>query len=128
MRTTRGTDGFTLIELLIVIVVIGLLATIAIPKFAYTKEKAFLTQMKADLRNLATQQEAYLYDHNQYTGSFPATVFTVSAGVNNLAITLQAAGWQASVAHDLTTKTCAIFINAPAVAPATDEGVPTCTQ
>ena len=73
MRT--GERGFTLIELLIVIVIIGLLVAIAIPKFANTKEKAYLAQMKTDLRNLATVQEAYLYDNHTYSNSFPATVF-----------------------------------------------------
>ena len=65
MRTRKG---FTLIELLIVVVIIGILAAIAIPKFANTKQKAYVTSMKSDLRNLVTAQEAYFADSSQYTG------------------------------------------------------------
>ena len=45
-------QGFTLIELLLVVVVIGLLASIALPKFSNTKGKAIAASMKSDLRNL----------------------------------------------------------------------------
>src|SRR5690348_4690167 len=55
--------GFTLIELLIVVVMIGILAAIAIPKFANTKEKAYLATMKSDLRNLITAEESYFGDN-----------------------------------------------------------------
>ena len=63
-----GPKGFTLIELLIVVVIIGILAAIAIPKFANTKEKAVVTAMRSDLRNLASAQETYLDDGNVYYG------------------------------------------------------------
>ena len=62
----QNRKGFTLIELLIVVVIIGILAAIAIPKFASTKEKAYLASMKSDLRNLATAQEGYFADNQVY--------------------------------------------------------------
>ncbi len=123
----KARGGFTLVELLIVMVIIGLLATIAIPKFAGSKEKALLTTMKADLRNLATQQETYAIENFTYTTSFPPTLYTVSTGVTGPTITLTVDGWSASVGHTATTKTCAIFIGTSPLAPAVDEGVPRCT-
>lgn len=58
--------GFTLIEILIVTVILGVLAALAIPKFAKSKEKAHLAAMTSDLRNLATGQEAYHSDQATY--------------------------------------------------------------
>jgi prepilin-type N-terminal cleavage/methylation domain-containing protein len=63
----RSTKGFTLIELLIVVVIIGILAAIAIPRFASTKERAFDAAAKSDLRNAMTSQEAYFAENQTYT-------------------------------------------------------------
>ena len=68
----QNRKGFTLIELLIVVVIIGILAAIAIPKFANTKEKAVLAGMKSDLRNLVTAQEAYFSDNQTYAPAIGA--------------------------------------------------------
>ena len=72
--------GFTLIELLIVVVIIGILAAIAIPKFAATKDKAKLASVKTDLRNMMTAQEAYFSDFSTYTGSLSSQLFQQSSG------------------------------------------------
>ncbi len=124
--TRKTFRGFTLIELLIVIVITGILTAIAIPKFSATKEKAFQATMKADLRNLATQQESYQFDYMAYTTSFPASQFRVTTGVTGPTIALTGDGWTAVVGHGSSIKVCAIFVGSTSEAPATDENVPKC--
>lgn len=112
----RNEKGFTLIELLIVVVIIGILAAIAIPQFASTKEKAFDAGAKSDLRNLMTAEEAYFSDFQAYTNS------TVGAGSTadldgdgnadfqaSQSVALQATaytdGYQITAAHSSSAKT-----------------------
>jgi len=65
-RKMRAEQGFTLIELLVVIAIIGILAAIAIPQFAAYRRRAYESDVKANLKNAATGQEAYFVDNNNY--------------------------------------------------------------
>jgi type II secretion system protein G len=128
MRAHRDA-GFTLIELLIVVVIIGILAAIAIPKFSSARDKAFISTMKADLRNLATQQDVYHNGNYTYSSNDVDLQFNSSEGVV-VAITAGAngQGWSASAVHaGLPSSTCSIFHgNAAPLAPATVQSQITC--
>ena len=124
----RKREGFTLIELLIVVVIIGILAAIAIPKFANTKDKAYITAMKSDLRNMVTAEEAFFSDSSKYTTNMTAMNFKQSTGVNTPTIATGAGYWTATVTHSqLAGHTCAIAVNTtnPLVTTA-GEGEPVC--
>jgi prepilin-type N-terminal cleavage/methylation domain-containing protein len=111
---TRNKKGFTLIELLIVVVIIGILAAIAIPKFANTKDKAYVAAMKSDLRNLATYEEQYAADQNGTYFAGTATSLTPLQGFspsqNVTIIATIVAGppqtWSATSTHSQSAKTC----------------------
>jgi type IV pilus assembly protein PilA len=115
----RRKSGFTLIELLIVIVIIGILAAIAIPKFANTKEKAYVAQMKSDLRNLATYEESFAADSaGAYFGGTATGTTALQGFVASQSVTVTAtavagppASWSASATHLLTTKTCSFSVS-----------------
>ena len=125
LRTAR--KGFTLIELLIVVVIIGILAAIAIPKFSNTKEKAYVAAMKSDLRNLATAEESYFNDNNGQYGDATQLGVRGSAGVT-LVITPNAGqGWSAKATHASTTKECAIYLGTASAVPSIAATVPTDT-
>jgi type IV pilus assembly protein PilA len=127
----RSERGFTLIELLLVVVIIGILAAIAIPKFANSKERAIVSQMRSDLRNMVTAQEAYISDAlTYYNGPIPSAVLAYNPS-GTIAIVLSGVsntGWAAVASAPSSSRTCAIFIGtAPPPAPASAEGRVACT-
>jgi prepilin-type N-terminal cleavage/methylation domain-containing protein len=120
--------GFTLIELLIVVVIIGILAAIAIPKFASTKGKAYFAGMQSDLHNLTTAQEAYFYDHSRYSPALDSLQYGTSQGDVVVLTEASVTGWSATATNSQSyPHFCALFFgNAAPVAPATAAGVVAC--
>jgi prepilin-type N-terminal cleavage/methylation domain-containing protein len=144
---SRSRPAFTLIELLIVIVIIGILAMIAIPKFANSKQKAYISAMRSDLKNLITAEEAFYADSGFYTAALDTSyvkarrkkgmivsgtglLFEPSPGVTVPLITPGQGYWSATVTHDQISNpvmTCGIGVNTVnPVVPAAGEGEPAC--
>jgi len=115
--------GFTLIELLIVVVIIGILAAIAIPKFASTKDKAKLASVKTDIRNYMTSQEAYFSDKATYGKNTDLEAvpysFTYSTGNTATASDADAAGYSVTITNSSIsagTKACNVGVGSKAAA------------
>jgi prepilin-type N-terminal cleavage/methylation domain-containing protein len=126
-----GPRGFTLIELLIVVVIIGLLAAIALPRFANTRDRAHRSQVQTDLRTLVTAQEAYFDLSHEYATDVAQLQYNNSPGVQVQIIETAANGWSASATHaSAPTVECAVYVgpvSAPTgVVPGITEGVIAC--
>ncbi|GAC1694350.1 MAG: hypothetical protein NVS9B3_12580 [Gemmatimonadaceae bacterium] len=131
MLLSHRRAGFTLIELLIVVVIVGVLAAIAIPKFGTTRDKAYVSSMKSDLRNMVTAEEAYFSDYSTYTTTadlIAAGRAAPSAGVTFTDGAVDGQGWSATANDSYlpTTKTCTIWVGPGHQVATTSEGAPAC--
>jgi len=105
-RWIERQSGFTLVELMIVISIIGILAAIAVPQFLAYKDRAFCSEVKSDLANLAAHQEAYFLENNVYLavtrnpdGTSNIPNFKWTAGVTLASSTGGPASWTALAGH-----------------------------
>lgn len=124
----RQGRGFTLIELLLVVVIMGILMAVLIPRWANSRERAFLASMKSDLRNLATAEEAYFYDYATYAGSLGDLVsYSPSAGITVAINEAKVGGWSATASRPGIAKQCFLFVgNVSPPGGAATEGQVTC--
>ena len=99
----RHRSGFTLIELMVVVIIIGILAAIAIPKFQNSKGKANAASMKSDLHGLAITQENYFYEKSTYSDVLTDLNFVPSRGVTITVTDRSDGGWAATSWHPLSS-------------------------
>ena len=101
-RCSRSREsGFTLIELLVVMLILGILASIAIPIFYQQREKGWNAAVTADLRNAATAQETFI------TANDPSPYATDVAGLAEV-------GFRPSAASNYFDATFAMGVSAQA--------------
>lgn len=119
--------GFTLIELLVVVIVIGILASIAVVKFADTRERAGKGAATADLRNLAVAQESHFISKNTYTTNVDSLRYHSTTGVAVTIVEATDKGWSAKAVQS-TGGTCGIYYGnaAPPTAVSTAQGKVQC--
>jgi prepilin-type N-terminal cleavage/methylation domain-containing protein len=120
--------GFTFIEVLVVMIVIGILATLAFARLQSSKEKGTIASMTSDLRAVAEEQEAYYFQNRVYAADPDSLNPNFSPG--NLVQILEAssAGWSGQVSNPTTPKRCYIVVgNAAPVGSAANDGVINCS-
>jgi prepilin-type N-terminal cleavage/methylation domain-containing protein len=117
----KNRKGTTLIELLIVVLVIGALATVAVPQFTGAKEKAYVAAMKADLHIAAVYEEQFAADnHGQYFSgtATPDVAINGFKPSNDITVTLTAfnilgsslADWTATARHSQSSQSCEMHV------------------
>lgn len=108
--------GFTFIELLTVMIVIGVLASIGVPRIRNMKERSYQAMLRSDLGALRTAEEAYYAENLRYTTDLTALDFRRST---NVSITIESAdplkGWRASARHTWLATPCTTAAGADAI-------------
>ncbi len=127
----RDERGFTLIEVMTVIVIMGVIATIGLPRFGSARDRAHTVQMQTDLRTLVTAQEAYFEETFTYATDVSVLNFNPAGGVTIEVLETSGNGWSARATHASSPTRCAIYIgpvSPPGDVPVPDEAIIGCTS
>jgi len=69
MKNKRIKQGFTLIELLVVVLIIGILASVALPQYQLAVDKSKYTTLMPLVRAIKNAEEAYYLENNEYASN-----------------------------------------------------------
>lgn len=70
MRTNK-TKGFTLVEIMIVVAIIGVVASIAIPSFMHARSSAFKNLCVSNLKQIESVKDMWAIEYGKFTGDTP---------------------------------------------------------
>lgn len=111
----KNEEGFTLIELLIVIVVLGILMSMAVPALSGVKNRADTAVAKSDLHNIMQSLEMYYLKEGEYPGqSTKGELTTISSSLDELNIKNDASSYSYQSDQDSGAKKYLIYYQAAA--------------
>ena len=80
VKSGSAEKGFTLIEIMVVVVIIGMLATLILPKVLGRQDQAFQAKAKADIRSLSSAVKLYKLDNFKYPVSSDGLAALINGG------------------------------------------------
>ena len=108
----QNKKGFTLIELMIVVVIVGILAAMAIPRFMTASTRAKMSEARQLLKQVYTMQRTYRQENETYTGNGLTASAAAPVAFNNLGIEIgSTARYSYAITSDANSFTCVATAN-----------------